>query len=51
MEVKLLKRVEIMVTKGEIAGFDFFFCRHVFKKRPAADASESIFMWERVKTN
>ena len=28
---------------------NFFFCRHVFKKPPAAEASESVYMRERVK--
>ena len=28
---------------------NFFFCHHVFKKPSAAEASESVYMWERVK--
>ena len=46
----LLNRLENMVTKGEIARLsNFFFCRHVFKKPSAAEASESVYVWERVK--
>ena len=29
---------------------NFFFCRHVFKKTSAAEASESVYMRETVKT-
>ena len=49
MRVNLLKKVENIVAKGEIANFEeIFFCRHVFKKPSAAEVSESIYMWERV---
>ena len=38
-----------MVTKGEFARFNnFFFCRHVFKKPPAAEVSKSVCMRKRV---
>ena len=37
-----------MVTKGEIAPFEQFFCRHAFKKLFAAEASASVYMRERV---
>ena len=43
-------KVENIVSKGEIACFDnFFFCRYVFKKLSAAEASESVYMRERAK--
>ena len=36
--------------KGEIARFvQFLFCHYVFKKSSAAEASESVYMRERVK--
>ena len=28
---------------------NFFFCHYVFKKLSAAESSESVYMWERVK--
>ena len=28
---------------------NFFLCHYVFKKPSAAEASESVYMWERVK--
>ena len=28
---------------------NFFFCHYVFKKPSAAEASESVYMWKRVK--
>ena len=38
------------MAKGEIARFvQFFFCHYVFKKPSAVEASESIYMRERVK--
>ena len=38
-----------MVTKREISRFEqFLLYRHVFKKMSAAEASESIYMRERV---
>ena len=49
-------KVENIVAKGEIAHFvqlhvlcNFFFCHYVLKKLSAAEASESVFMRERVK--
>ena len=43
-------KVENIVTKGEIARFVqfLFFCYNVFKKPSAAEASESVYMRERV---
>ena len=35
------------MSKGEIAR-NFFFCHYVFKKPSAAEASESVYMRERV---
>ena len=51
MKVILLNRVENILAKGEIALIlsNFFFCHNVFGKSSAAEASESVFMWERVK--
>ena len=38
------------MAKGEIDGLsNFFFCHYVFKKSAAAEASESVYMRERVK--
>ena len=39
------------MTKGEIAIFlsNFYFCHYVFKKPSVAEASESVYMRERVK--
>ena len=43
-------KVENIVSNGEIARLsNFFFCHYVFKKVSAAEASESIYMRERVK--
>ena len=43
-------KVENIVTKGEIALLcNFLFCYYVFKKPSAAEASESVYMRERVK--
>ena len=40
------------MAKGEIARLsNFFFCHFVFKKLSAAEASESVYMRERVKVN
>ena len=36
------------MAKGEIVLSNFFFCHYVFKKLSAADASESIYMRERL---
>ena len=38
-----------IVAKGEIALCNFFFCHYVFKKPSAAEASECVYMRERVK--
>ena len=43
MNVKLLNRVENIMTKGEIAHYDF-------KCRLFADESKYVCRWERVKT-
>ena len=44
-------KVETIVAKGEIARFEqFFFCHYVFKKSSATEASESVYMRERVKS-
>ena len=49
----LLLKVENIVEKREIARFELFFlkknCDYVFKKPSAAEASESVYMRERVK--
>ena len=38
------------MAKGEIARFvQFLLCHYVFKKASAAEASESVYMRERVK--
>ena len=44
-------KVENIVAKGVIARFEQFldFCHYVFKKPSAAEASESVYMRERVK--
>ena len=42
-------KVGNIVAKGEIA--PFFFCHYVFKKLSAAEASESVYMRERVKSH
>ena len=43
--------MENIVSKEIIARFvQFFFCHYVFKKPTAGDASESVYMRERVKT-
>ena len=52
MKVLLLKKVENIVTKGEIAHLEqFLLLSHCFQKSPRAlvTTSESINMWERVK--
>ena len=49
----LWQKVENIVTKGEIARFVQFLLLlpyYVFKKLSAAEASESVYMRERVKT-
>ena len=43
-------KVENIVAKVEIAQNEqFYFCQHVFKNVSAAEASESVYMRERVK--
>ena len=50
MEVYLLTKVENFVAKGEIAHFgQFLLLTQCFQKSSAADASESVNMWERIK--
>ena len=46
-----ISKVENIVTKGEILHVlcNFFFCYYVFKKPSAKEASESVYMRERVK--
>ena len=48
----LWRKVENIVAKGEIAPIlsNFSFCHYVFKKPSAAEASESVYMRERVKS-
>ena len=43
-------KVDNFVAKREIVLSNFFFCRYVFKKPSAAEASESIYMRERVNS-
>ena len=46
----MLKRVENIVAKEEIARFgQFLLLSQCFPKSSAAEASESVCMWERVK--
>ena len=50
MKVSELKRVKNFVVKGEIAHYkQFLLLTHCFQKSSAADVSESICRWERVK--
>ena len=50
MRVYLLKKVENVVAKGEIARFEQFIRLSLcFQKSSAAEASESVYMWKRVK--
>ena len=52
MKVKLLKEVENIVLKGEIACFEqFLLLPECFQKSSAADASESIYNRKRVNHN
>ena len=47
---KLLKIVENIAAKGEIASFEqFLLLPQCSQKSSAAEASESIYIWERVK--
>ena len=49
MRVQFLKRVENIVTKGEIACFERFLpLQECFQKSSAAEVSECVCMWERV---
>ena len=44
------KKVEKMVANGEIAHFEqFLLLLQCFKKSSAAEASKSVYMWEKVK--
>ena len=46
-----MKNVENIVAKGGIACFEqFLLLSQCFQKSSAADASESVYMWERVKS-
>ena len=50
MRVYLLKKVENIVVKGEIARFEqYFLLSQCIQKLSAAEASESAYIWERVK--
>ena len=50
MKVYFLNRVENIVAKAEIVHHELFFLsRQCFQKSSAADPSESVKMWERVK--
>ena len=51
MRVYLLKKIENIVAKGEIGNFEqFLLLTQCFQKSSAAEASETIYMWERVIT-
>ena len=51
MKTYLLNKVENIVSKGEIACFEqFLLLSQSFQNSSAAEASASIYMWERVKT-
>ena len=48
-EEQLSNEVENIVASGEIARFEqFFLLQQYFQKSSAAEASESICMWERI---
>ena len=50
MTVKLSNRIENIVTKGEIGHYEpFVLLPHCFQKLSAAEALESVCMWERIK--
>ena len=52
MKVKLLKKVENIVAKGDIAHIEqFLLLSEYFKKSSAAEASKSVCIWEKVKFN
>ena len=44
---RVTQKVKNIVAKGEISR-NFFFCHYVFKKLSAAEASESVYVRERV---
>ena len=45
-----MKKVENILAKGEVARFEqFLLLSQCFQKSSAAEASERVFMWERVK--
>ena len=48
-KLKLLKRVENIVAKGEFACFEQFLLLSECFQKSYADASESVYMGERVK--
>ena len=49
MRVKLLNRVEKILAKGEITHYEqFLLLPKCFQKLSAADASESIYIWEKI---
>ena len=51
MEVSFLNRVDNIVAKGEIAHYEqFLLLPQGCQNSSAADASESVCMWERVKS-
>ena len=50
MKVKSFKRVENIGAKREIANYEqFLLLPQCFQKSSAAEVSESVYMWERVK--
>ena len=52
MKTYLLNRVESIVSKEEIASFEqFLFLSQSFQKLSAAEASESVYIRERVSTS
>ena len=52
MLIKLSNSVENILAKGEIARFEqFLFLSQCFRKLSAAEVSESVYMWERVKNS
>ena len=51
MKAKSFKRLENIVTNGDIARLEqFLLLPRCFQKSSAAEASENVYMWERVKT-
>ena len=50
MKVLLLEEVENLLAEGEMALLEqFLFLPQCFQKSTAAEKSESVCMWERVK--